>query len=114
MTAAVAVEQKTHTLVPRERWVLIKKLIRDEEVSEGGVIKPGEREEESRSRKGVVLALSNCAGRDRNGSEIAWDIKVGDMVLFSNFAMDVPDVEELTGEANVYLVQADEIYCRVV
>ena len=107
MTTATAVAKKVR-IRPREKWVLIRKLIRGEEVSDGGVIKPAEADE--RSQRGEVVGLSNCAGRDRMGLEIPWDIKVGDQVIFSNFAMDVPAIEEVTGEKNIFLVQADEVF----
>lgn len=105
--AAVATVRKV-SIRPRERWVLIRKLIRGEEVTEGGVILPGEKDE--RSQRGEIVALSSCAGRDRNGNEIPWDIAIGDLVIFSNYAMDVPAIEELTGEKNLALVQADEVF----
>ena len=107
MSTATAVARKVR-IRPREKWVLIRKLIRGEEVTDGGVILPGEADE--RSQRGIVVALSNCAGRDREGHAIPWDIKEGDLVVFSNFAMDVPAIEELTGEKNVFLVQADEVF----
>lgn len=111
MNTAVATAKKV-SIKPREKWVLIRKLIRGEEVTEGGVILPGEKDE--RSQRGEVIALSACAGRDRNGNEIPWDIAVGDLVLFSNYAMDMPAIEELTGERNICLVQADEVFAVAI
>src|ERR1700693_5560784 len=93
---------------PREKWVIIRKFLRGEEVTDGGVILPETKDD--RSQRGEVYALSNCAGRDREGNEIPWDIKVGDTVIFTNYPMDIPAVEELTGEANLVLVQADEVF----
>ncbi len=93
---------------PRGQWVLIRKQIRGEEVTEGGVILPETKDD--RSQRGEVVGLSKCAGRDREGNEIPWDIEIGDTVIFTNYAMDIPAVEELTGEKNLVLVQADEVF----
>jgi co-chaperonin GroES (HSP10) len=109
MRAAVAeAVAKKYAIRPRERWVVIRRFIRGEQITEEGVIIPEEKE--NRSQRGEVVALSSCAGRTANGVEIPWDIKVGDTVIFSNFAMDIPAVEELTGEENLALLQADEIF----
>jgi co-chaperonin GroES (HSP10) len=109
MKAAVqeAVETK-YAIRPREKWVIIRKFIRGEQVTDEGVIIPEAKDD--RSQRGEVVALSSCAGRTANGVEIPWDIAVGDTVIFSNYAMDIPAVEELTGEKNLALVQADEVF----
>jgi co-chaperonin GroES (HSP10) len=104
---------KKYAIRPRERWVIIKKVIRGEEITDDGVIIPGAENlitKDDRSQRGIVFALSNCAGRDREGNEIPWDIKVGDVVIFTNYPMDIPAVEELTGEKDLVLVQADEVF----
>jgi co-chaperonin GroES (HSP10) len=101
-------KEKRYTIYPREKWVIIKKFLRGEEVTEGGVVLPETKDD--RSQRGVVVALSRIAGRDRDGNGIPWDIEVGDTVIFTNYPMDIPAVEELTGEANLVLVQADEVF----
>ncbi len=98
---------KKYAIRPREKWVVIKKFIRGEVVQDGIIIPESK---DDRSQRGEVFALSNCAGRDREGNEIPWDIKVGDVVIFTNYPMDIPAVEELTGEENLVLVQADEVF----
>jgi len=114
MSTAVAVPKmpgvfaKKYAIRPRERWVVIRRFIRGEAVTDGVLVLPEEKE--NRSQRGEVVALSSCAGRTSTGQEIPWDIKVGDTVIFSNFAMDIPAVEELTGEDNLALLQADEIF----
>jgi co-chaperonin GroES (HSP10) len=107
LATAEAVAKK-YAIRPRDRWVVIKKFIRGEEVTDGGVIVPETKDD--RSQRGIVFALSNCAGRDREGNDIPWDIKVGDVVIFTNYPMDIPAVEELTGEKDLVLVQADEVF----
>jgi len=109
MKAAVAeAVAKKYAIRPRDKWVVIRKFIRGEQVTEEGVIIPEEKD--SRSQRGEVVALSSCAGRTAMGTEIPWDIKVGDVVIFTNFPMDIPAIEELTGEENLVLVQADEVF----
>jgi co-chaperonin GroES (HSP10) len=110
MQAQVA--EKKYVLVPREKWVVIKKFLRGEQVTDEGVIIPETKDD--RSQRGVVFALSNCAGRDREGNPIPWDIEVGDVVIFTNYPMDIPAVEELTGEKDLVLVQADEVFGKAV
>jgi len=90
---------------PRDKWVIIRKFIRGEEIRDGIIIPETK---DDRSQRGEVVALSRCAGRTADGIEIPWDIKVGDEVIFTNYPMDIPAVEELTGEPNLVLVQADE------
>jgi chaperonin GroES len=104
---AVATAKK-YKLRPREKWVIIRKFLRGEEVTDGGVIVPETKDD--RSQRGEVVAISKCAGRNLDGSEIPWDIAVGDMVFFTNYPMDIPAVEELTGDPNLVLVQADEVF----
>ena len=101
---------KKYRLIPRDKWVVIRKFVRGEQVTEEGVIIPEEKE--NRSQRGEVVALSSCAGRTSNGVEIPWDINVGDIVIFTNFPMDIPAIEELTGERDLVLVQADEVFGR--
>ena len=98
---------KKYAIRPREKWVVIKKFIRGEVIQDGIIIPESK---DDRSQRGEVFALSNCAGRDREGNAIPWDIAVGDTVIFTNFPMDIPAVEELTGEKDLVLVQADEVF----
>jgi co-chaperonin GroES (HSP10) len=113
MKAAVAeAVAKKYVLFPREKWVIIRKQLRGEQVTEEGLIIPETRDD--RSQRGEVVALSSCAGRTANGVEIPWDIQVGDTVIFTNYPMDIPAVEELTGEKDLVLVQADEVFGRAV
>jgi co-chaperonin GroES (HSP10) len=102
---------KKYRIIPSEGWVVIRKLIRGEEVTEGGVILPETKDD--RSQRGEVLELGSCARRiPLTGVEVPWDIAVGDMVIFTNYPMDIPDVEELVGEKNLVMVRAEEIFGR--
>ena len=38
------------------------------------------------------------------------DIHAGDMVIFTNFPIELPDLEELTGDKNLCLVRGEEIF----
>jgi len=103
---------KKYSIIPREKWVIIRKFIRGEQVTDDGIILPETKDD--RSQRGEVVALSCCAGRTSEGVPIPWDIEVGDMVIFTNYPMDIPAVEELTGESNLVLVQADEVFGKAV
>lgn len=84
--------------------MLVRKFIRGEQVTEEGVIIP--EEQDSRSQRGVVVGLSHRGN--------PWDIEIGDTVIFTNFPMDIPAIEELTGEKDLVLVQSDEIFAVAV
>ena len=109
-TAVAPLVKKKFKIIPREKWVIIRKQLRGENVTEEGIILP--ESQDDRSQHGEVVELSRCAGRTADGTEIPWDIEVGDTVIFTNFPMDIPAVEELTGEKDLVLVQADEVFGR--
>jgi co-chaperonin GroES (HSP10) len=85
------------SLRPRGEWVLVKRLTQDQEVTEAGVILD---KSQRKSSVGVVQAV---------GSKVD-DLFAGDEVLFSKFAMTLDDVEEQTGEKDLFLVRGEEIY----
>ena len=85
------------SLQPRGEWVLVKRVTQDEEISDGGVIVD---KSQRKSSVGIVRAV---------GSKVD-DLVIGDEVLFSKFAMTLEDVEEQTGEKDLFLVRGEEIY----
>jgi co-chaperonin GroES (HSP10) len=86
------------TLRPRGKWVLVKRLTQDEELSPEGTIIVDK--SQRKSSVGRVIAA---------GIEVT-DLFTGDEVLFSKFAMTLEDVEEQTGEKDLFLVRGEEIY----
>ncbi len=84
-------------LQPRGEWVLVKRLTQDEEITDTGVIVD---KSQRKSSVGVVRAV---------GRKVI-DLFEGDEVLFSKFAMTLDDVEEQTGERDLFLVRGEEIY----
>ncbi len=110
-SATVEAIAKKYRIIPSEGWVIIRKLIRGEEMTPDGIIIPESKDD--RSQRGEVVELGSCARRiPLTGVEVPWDIAVGDMVIFTNYPMDIPDVEELTGEKNLVMVRAEEIFGR--
>lgn len=99
MKAKVQVqEQVLHDVWPLQKWVLIRKVFREERTTDAGlVLKAGER-----SQRGIVVAAPE---------EVPLD--AGDLVIFTNFPIELDDIEELTGEKNLMLVRYEEIYARV-
>ena len=85
------------SLRPRGKWVLVKRITQDEEVTADGIIID---KSQRKSSVGRVMGV---------GSEVT-DLFVGDEVLFSKMAMTLEDVEEQTGEKDLFLVRGEEIY----
>jgi len=74
-----------------------------EEKTAGGILLPDTAR--NKPQKGKVLAVGE--GRlDKNGKRIAMDVKVGDTVLFTNWAGD--EFKQAQGE-DVLLMRADDI-----
>jgi co-chaperonin GroES (HSP10) len=95
-------------LAPRHEWVLIRQHREAEKKTEGGVITPGEDfflmdKGKPKSQRGVVVAVS----------EKITDLAPGDFVIFTNFPIDLEDIEELTGDAELKLVRDEEVYASV-
>ncbi len=93
---------KMWKIEPRHKWVLIRKFVRTER-KVGDVVQPGEGTPgfEARSQRGTVVAAAEGTG-----------LLEGDLVIYTNFPMDIPDIEELTGEKGLHLVLDEEIYAR--
>jgi co-chaperonin GroES (HSP10) len=96
-TVAEAPEETKFEIEPLQQWVLIRKVQR-EETMKGDVILPGG----GRSSRGIVVAASK---------EVP--LEVGEMVIFTNFPIEIEDIEELTGDRDLKLVRYEEVYARV-
>lgn len=95
-------------VLPRHEWVLIRQYREEEKKTEAGVITPGEDfflmdKGKPKSQRGIVVAVS----------EKVKDLEPGDFVIFTNFPIDLEDVEELTGDKELKLVRDEEVYARV-
>jgi co-chaperonin GroES (HSP10) len=94
-----------HTVQPRNQWVLIKKLEREEMRTQDGLILPGG----GRSQRGRVVSTAQLPWwRSLLGYRLG--LKQGDIVVYTNFPIELEDLEELTGESNLHLVREEEIY----
>lgn len=94
-----------YEIYPRNEWVLIKKLERQETFTDDGIILPGG----GRSQRGVVVGVAKLPWWKRwfgNGVPL----KKGDIVVYTNFPIQLEDLEELTGEKNLELVRDEEVY----
>lgn len=97
-------ERVYYELDPLWRWVLIRKVEREVNAfGEGGAILGAV--DASRSQVGIVEAVSDLCQQKR--------IKVGDRVMFTNYVLMLPDIEEATGRKDLFLVREEEIYCRM-
>lgn len=81
-----------------QNWVLIRKVSREEGTTEAGVVVVAG----GRSSRGIVLHAGE-------GIPLA----PGDMVIFTNYPIELEDLEELTGDKDLKLVRYEEIYARV-
>lgn len=94
-----------HTIRPRNQWVLIKKIEREEMQTGDGIILPGG----GRSQRGRVVAVAKALWWKRS-----LGLNVGDIVVYTNFPIELEDLEELTGEKNLHLVREEEVYAVAV
>jgi co-chaperonin GroES (HSP10) len=90
-----------YELKARGKWVLIRMIPRKERRTAGGLVLTMGQE---KTQHGEVVDVS---------SEI-YDLQAGDTVVFTNFVTELTEVEELTGERNLYLVRDEEVYSRAV
>lgn len=99
-STGVEEQKQKYQIFPRHKWVLVRKHVRAE-VKQGDVMLPGEGTPgfEIRSQRGTVVMAPEGTG-----------LMEGDLVLYTNFPMDIPDIEDLTGEKNLQLVLDEEIY----
>ena len=96
-TAAV-LEKKASKIRPLNQWVLIRQVQREEVQTAEGVILPGG----GRSSRGSVVAVAK-------GIPLA----IGDLVIFTNFPIELEDLEEVTGDRNLKLVRFEEVYAVI-
>jgi co-chaperonin GroES (HSP10) len=104
----VGVRKESWQVAPRHEWVLIRQHREEEKKTDGGVIAPGEDffmmdKGKPKSQRGIVVAVS----------EKIKDLVPGDIVIFTNFPIDLEDIEELTGDKELKLVRDEEVYAKV-
>lgn len=90
-------------------WVLIrKKQVADKE-SAGGIVLT---ETQSRSQGGIVISVPEFF-TDAMGNRHIPFVKEGDEVIYTNFPIELEDLEEITGDKFLHLVRAEEIYAKL-
>ena len=99
-TSPVAETRKLYSLRARSKWVLIKMIPKDERRTSGGIVVSAA---QAKTQHGLVI--------DVDSSQVP-DLHPGDVVVFTNFPNDLDDVEELTGQRDLYLVRDEEVYAR--
>lgn len=90
--------RKFFKLKARGKWVLIRMVPREERRTEGGIVVSTA---QAKTQHGVIV--------DFDPSEVK-HLEIGQHVVFTNFVTELDDVEELTGERNLYLVREEEVY----
>lgn len=96
--SVAVLEKKAVKIRPLNQWVLIRKLEIEEKQTEGGVVLPGG----GRSSRGIVVAAASDV-----------PLVEGELVIFTNFPIELEDLEELTGHKELKLVRFEEIYAVV-
>jgi len=94
---ATPLEQKRKRLRPRHEWVVIRKVDAKDKLAKSGILIT---EGQAKSSLGEVVSFS----------EKVTDLVRGDLVVFTNFAIQLEELEDATGEKNLYLVRDEEIY----
>jgi co-chaperonin GroES (HSP10) len=100
--------QSKVAIEPLSNWVLIRKYVAEEKLTEEGVIIPAA---QARSQRGLVVAAS-----EPSGPYAAQLVRLhpGDVVIYTNFPLEIEnDLEDLTGEKGLDLVRYEEVYARV-
>ena len=93
----VPLEQKRKRLRPRHEWVVIRKIeAKDRLASSGLVITEGQ----AKSSLGEVVSFS---------AKVT-DLQRGDLVIYTNFAIKLDEMEDATGDKSLYLVRDEEVY----
>jgi co-chaperonin GroES (HSP10) len=95
-------ERVFYEMDPLWKWVAIRKVEREVNAfGEGGAIVGAI--DAGRSQVGIVESVSDLCVQKR--------IQVGDRVMFTNYVLMLPDIEEATGRKDLFLVREEEIYC---
>jgi co-chaperonin GroES (HSP10) len=89
-------EMRRRRVRPINDWVLIRKIEVKDKQSDAGVVIT---ESQARSSTGVVIAAAP-----------GLIVKEGDEVIFTNFPIELEDLEEVTGDKKLNLVRMEEIY----
>ena len=85
---------------PLGQRVLVKRLD-EEETSAGGIIIPDTAKEKPQEAEIVALGV----GRDEDGKEVTFDVKVGDKVLISKYG----GTEVKVGDTEYQIMREDDI-----
>lgn len=98
-SALLASLQKVkYRVEPLNKWVAIRKIENEDKVTAEGVIVKG-----GKSSRGEVIAAAEGV-----------PLKAGDMVIYTNFPIELEDLEMLTQDPNIQLVRFEEVYTRLV
>jgi len=97
---SVAEVAARYKILPLNQWVLIRREALGEKKTEAGVVIP---EGQGRSSRGEVVAVAEGLPLD-----------VGDQVIFTNFPIELEDLEEITGDKQLSLVRMEEVYAVLV
>lgn len=103
---APIVPKKRYTIRPRHEWVLVKRITQDEEILkvDKGDGTFGEVVIDKSQRRSLRASVVDFGDKVHG-------LSIGDEVLISAFGMEMPDIEELTGEKDLLMLRDEECYC---
>lgn len=90
-------EIKRKKIRTRHEWVLIRKIDPKDKLTDGGLVIT---EGQARSSLGEIISCS----------EKVTDLRRGDIVIFTNFPIELEDLEDATGDKSLRLVRDEEVY----
>lgn len=102
-------EVKRKAVQPINDWVLIRKVQSQDKITDAGMVLT---EAQSRSSVGEVVAVPRD---ERTWFEKLWmrklvPLKVGQLVIYTAFPIELEDIEALTGDKKLQLVRYEETY----
>jgi co-chaperonin GroES (HSP10) len=101
MGKATGVEtEKRCKIRPLNGWVLIRKVSQELEQRESGLLVD---KSQARSQRGIVEAVAE--GEQK--------VAVGDSCIYTNFPLELEDIDEVVGSRDFQLVRSEEIYAVI-
>lgn len=97
----VASQDRKFSIHPRNGWVLVRKLVLEDEITEGGVIVDNTT---ARTLRAEVVEASVPFGK------VSTDLAPGDIVLINAMCLEMEDLERMTGDKNLVMLRDEEIY----
>jgi co-chaperonin GroES (HSP10) len=104
LTEIPVAKKKIYRARPLNKWVLVKPIEIEERKTAEGVVLPGA------STPGMDAGIVSQSGHVVAVAE-GIPLEVGDLILYTRFAMTFRQLEEFTGVPGLKLLRFEECYC---